>query len=63
MTVCGLNQRQQHYLGRVCHIGGENYSLTHKGIDSNCQQDTFKKSDLGVTKCSAILVKIEVDVH
>lgn len=63
MTVFGLDQQQQHYLGRVCHIGGEKYSLTHKGIDSNYQQDTFKRSDLGVTECSAILVKTEVDVH
>lgn len=31
-----------------------NYSLTHKGIDFNCQQDTFKRSDLGVTECSAL---------
>lgn len=50
-------------MGTICQIGGKNYSLTRRNIDSNCQQDIFKRSDLGVTECAAHLVEKDVDVH
>lgn len=50
-------------MGITCQIGGKNYSLTHKSIDSNYQQDTFKSSDLGVTVNTVVIVKNEVVVH
>ena len=47
----------------VCQIGAENYSLTHKSIDSSCQQDTSKRSALGVAEYTTLLVTTEVAVH
>lgn len=50
-------------MGITCQIGGKNYSLTHKSIDSNYQQDTFKRSELGVTIDTVVFVIKEVDGH
>lgn len=50
-------------MGIVCQIGGENDSLTPKVLIPTVGKITFKRSDLGVTKYTAHLVKKEVEAH
>lgn len=44
-------------MGTVYQVGGRNCSLAHKSIDSNCQQDTCKRSDLRATETPLLIEK------